>query len=322
MKLRHLVLPVTILTLLTLVSFQSCTKSDDNPAGPQDTSDDNPVGPQDTIERKELMVKISGGTFDMGSTTGDSDEEPVHSVTVSSFWMDSTEVTQKQYSDVMSAAYSGYSSPSWSSSYGVGDNYPVYDVNWYDAVLYCNALTKAKGSSDTVYSYRSISGTPGNDCELSGLSIDLSKQGYRLPTEAEWEYACRAGTTTDYYWGDDTTEAAVKQYAWYEKNARDSYWTAPHAANNGTQPVAQKLPNAYGLYDMSGNVWEWCKDWDGDYSSGSATNPTGPSSGSYRVNRGGSWYSIALYLRSAGRIGNYPDRESSYGGFRVVLPAQ
>lgn len=243
------------------------------------------------------MVTVTGGTFDMGST----------SVTVSSFWMDRTEVTQKEYGDVMSATYSGFSAPSWYSSYGVGDNNPAYNVNWYDAVLYCNARTKASGSSDTVYSYTSISGTPGNDCGLGGLSIDLSKQGYRLPTEAEWEYACRGGTTTDYYWGSNS----IDDYAWYSGNSGSS-----------THPVAQKLPNAYGLYDMSGNVWESCNDWYGSYSSGSATNPTGPSSGSSRVRRGGGWDGFASDLRSAYRGYYLPDYEYYGSGFRVVLPAQ
>ena len=253
------------------------------------------------------MVQITGGTFQMGSTTGDAEEAPVHTVTVSDFWLDTTEVTQKQYGDLMSSTYIGFTAPSWSSSYGLGDNNPAYYVNWYDAVLYCNARTKASGSSDTVYSYTSISGTPGNDCELSGLSIDLSKQGYRLPTEAEWEYACRGGTTTDYYWGSNS----AGDYAWYLSNSGSS-----------THPVAQKLPNAYGLYDMSGNVWEWCNDWYGSYDSGSATNPTGPSSGSYRVRRGGSWHINASFLRSAFRFYYRPDIEYSYFGFRVVLPAQ
>lgn len=256
----------------------------------------------------EGMVVITGGTFQMGSTTGSTDEQPVHSVTVSSFLMDTTEVTQKQYSDVMTAAYTGFTAPSWSSTYGVGDNNPAYYVNWYDGVLYCNARTKASGSTDTVYSYSSISGTPGNDCVLSGLSIDLSKNGYRLPTEAEWEYACRGETATDYYWGNNS----IGDYSWYSSNS-----------GRQTHPVAQKLPNAYGLYDMSGNVWEWCNDRYGSYSSGAATNPTGPSSGSGRVLRGGGWRDDAsALLRSANRSSYGPDYEGDAHGFRVVVPAQ
>jgi formylglycine-generating enzyme required for sulfatase activity len=254
------------------------------------------------------MVLISGGTFQMGSTTqSESDEQPVHTVTVSDFWLDTTEVTQKEYGDLMSSTYSGYSSPNGSSSYGVEDNNPAYYVNWYDAVLYCNARTKASGSSDTVFSYTSISGTPGNDCVLSGLRIDLTKNGYRLPTEAQWEYACRAGTTTDYYWGG----ATIGDYAWYSGNS-----------GSKTHAVAQKLPNSYGLYDMSGNVWEWCNDWYGSYGSGSETDPEGPGSGSYRVIRGGSWNYVASYLRSANRDCDGPDGAYVYIGFRVALPAQ
>ncbi len=274
------------------------------------------------VIRDRNMKYIPGGTFQMGSTTGHSDEKPVHTVSVSSFWMDKTEVTQSEYSTLMASTYPGFSAPFWNSSYGKGSNYPAYYVNWYDAVLYCNARSKRDGL-DTVYSYTSIKDIPGNDCKLEGLFIDLSKEGFRLPTEAEWEYAARAGTTTEYYWGNDSVEATVKQYAWYKKNALEKYWTTPHAEKEGTQPVATKLSNGFGLYDMSGNLWEWCNDWyeRAYYASSLESDPVGPSSGWTRVMRGGSWFRNVAYLRLAFRNGNSPNGGFYYGsGFRVVLP--
>jgi formylglycine-generating enzyme required for sulfatase activity len=239
------------------------------------------------FEHQGQMVKIfaAGQSFQMGEA---GIEEPVHQVTfTNNFWMDTTEVTRKQYRDLMTATYSGYTSPDWA---GTGDTYPANYINWYDAVLYCNARTKASGSADTVYSYTSISGIPGNGCLLSGLSIDLSKGTYRLPTEAEWEYACRGGTTTRYWWGSD----------------------------NVSPPP--KTANAYGLYDMvgNGNMADWCNDWFGDYPAVAATNPIGATTGAYRVLRGGIWVGPARDLRSAFRNWYYPDYRHILIGFRCV----
>lgn len=272
------------------------------------------------------MVKIAakGATFSMG----DALSTPMHQVTFTKdFWMDTTEVTQAKYQALMAATYSGYTSPLWSSIYGVGDNNPAYYVNWYDAVLYCNARTKVTGSTDTVYLYTSIPGTPGNDCTLDGLSINLSKSGFRLPTEAQWEYACRAGTTTDFYWGKDydpypstvVDSNEVDGYAvWY----RNSYLKGSGNPDYGTHLVATKLKNPVGLYDMSGNVWEWCHDWYESYGSLAQTDPVGPATGSGRVLRGGSWDYGTIYLHSAYRRINKPDGAYYAGGFRVCLPAQ
>lgn len=128
---------------------------------------------------------------------------------------------------------------------------------------------------------------------------------YRLPTEAEWEYACRAGATTDYSFGN--SDAELGDYGWYDENS-----------GGKTHPVGKKKPNAWGLYDMHGNVWEWCQDWHGDYPSGSVTDPTGPVSGSRRVYRGGSWLNVAWFCRSADRDGDAPANRSHYLGFRVL----
>ncbi len=237
---------------------------------------------------KELeMVLIPAGTFTMGSPENEKDryddEGPQHEVTISrDFYLGKYEVTQAQWEAVMG------DNPSW---FDGKPNNPVEYVSWND----CQDFI------DNFNAMRLISGE------------------FRLPTEAEWEYACRAGTTTRFYWGDSDSESVMKQYCWYEKNADDGYWTSPHADEEGTQPVGLKLPNAWGLYDMSGNVWEWCQDWYGDYPLGAVVDPIGQESGSYRVLRGGSWLSDAGYCRSAYRVWDWPDDADNYIGFRLVL---
>jgi formylglycine-generating enzyme required for sulfatase activity len=174
-----------------------------------------------------------------------------------------------------------------------GDNKPVENVSWFDCVEFCNKLSEKEGL-EPVYN---ING--------KNVTWDKNKNGYRLPTEAEWEYACRAGTTTRFNTGDSDSD--LEKAGWFDDNS-----------NIQTCPVAQKAPNNWGLYDMHGNVWEWCWDCYGDYSSGSVTDPYGPSSGSNRVIRGGHWRNIARYCRSADR-NYYGPNGSYYGiGFRFV----
>lgn len=234
-----------------------------------------------------VMVSIPGGTFSMGSTTVGSDARPVHTVTVSGFEMGKYEVTQGQYQSVMGT------NPS--RDRGVGDNNPVYYVSWWNAIRFCNALSRRAGLQECYN-------------ESTGV-CDFSKTGYRLPTEAEWEYACRAGTTTTYNLGNNESDLA--RTGWYYSNSNTG-------RDGMTQPVGKKTPNAWGLYDMHGNVWEWCHDWYGSYSGESATNPTGAQSGSYRVLRGGSWAYLAHSCRSAFRYGSTPSDTVNFIGFRVV----
>jgi len=215
---------------------------------------------------------------------GNSNELPVHEVTLNSFYIGQYEVTQAEYESLMG------SNPAHDN--GIGDNYPVYWVTWYNAVEYCNALSIQEGL------------TPCYD--LSDWSCDFSEDGYRLPTEAEWEYAARGGVNwTDNYRYSGTTDN-LGNYAWY----------------NGSQSheVGTKLPNQLDIYDMSGNVSEWCNDWSlsSYYSSSPANNPTGPDSGSLRVIRSGGWVSNANYCRVANRGYGYPDVSYSMIGFRIL----
>jgi formylglycine-generating enzyme required for sulfatase activity len=217
------------------------------------------------------LVYIPGGHFMMGAPDGEGNdnENPRHKVRVSGFWMGKYEVTQGQFEAVMGR----------NQGYFKGDiRRPVENVSWYDAQSFCEKLSVKHGVRA------------------------------RLPYEAEWEYACRAGSAMQYYWGDNMDG----NYCWCGNNS-----------GNTTHSVGGKRPNAFGLYDMSGNVWEWCMDWyDEDYYRNSPeVNLRGPSTGQYRVLRGGSWYDDENSIRSAYRgIGN-PGGRSGCGGFRVVVSA-
>jgi formylglycine-generating enzyme required for sulfatase activity len=245
------------------------------------------------------MVSIAGGTFQMGQEDI-SDATPVHSVTVSDFNMGKYEVTQAEYEAVMGTNPSNFS----------GDNLPVEQVSWYDAIVFCNKLSMRESLTPAY----TISGSANpadwgtvptsNDSTWDAVTVDWNANGYRLPTEAEWEYACRAGTTTAHNTGDTITDNT----GWYGGNS-----------GNTTHPVGGKSANDWGLYDMHGNVWEWCWDWYGDYSSGAQTDPHGPSAGSFRVYRGGAWQFNAL-LESARRIYVNPSNGYDNLGFRLVRP--
>lgn len=241
------------------------------------------------------MVWIPPGSFTMGSPTNEqhrtSIEGPQTMVTISrGFWMGKCEVTQGEYLAVVGENPSYFngdrSGPPWyDQDYGHDPNHPVEEVTWFDATNYCHRLTtqeRAAGRLPTNYVYR-------------------------LPTEAEWEYACRAGTTTRFYYGDDPDYAYLELYAWYGD------------AFGATQPVGQLRPNPWGLQDMGGNVWEWCQDWYGPYPGGTVTDPRGSVTGTARVWRGGSWYQIGRYCRSAYRFSHFPTYSFNALGFRVVL---
>ena len=219
---------------------------------------------------KYNMVWVDGGTFRMGATSelGSeiSDEKPVHSVTLSGYYIGKTEVTQALWQAVMGS----------NPSYFEGDGLPVEQVSWDDCQEFIRKLNSLTG------------------------------QNFRLPTEAEWEFACRGGNNSRGYKYSGSNY--IDNVAWYDGNSGDK-----------THPVATKSPNELGIYDMSGNVWEWCADWYGDYSSGRQTNPKGPYGGSDRVNRGGSWYFFVRYCRSSDRYGDDPARRNYGLGLRLAL---
>ena len=252
------------------------------------------------------FVRVEPGTFTMGSPSGepgrDSDEAQ-HEVTLTrAFYLQATEVTQGQWRALMNNNPSGFNS--------CGDDCPVETVNWWEAAAYANALSGQEGLP-ACYALEGCSEvSPGNYMKCGGVSVNAPGgdpyqcAGYRLPTEAEWEYAYRAGTTTAYY--DPNLDAI----AWYGSNSAGT-----------THLVGEKTPNAWGLYDMAGNVWEWCWDWYGDYPLSGVTNPTGSGSVSFRVYRGGSWYFDADGARAAGRGNYHPDFRYSYLGFRLARSA-
>lgn len=212
------------------------------------------------------IVKLPGGTFIMGLEDGAGDEKPVHKVTVGAFYISVYEVTQKQYKEIIGTNPSSFK----------GDDLPVENVSWEDAVAFCKKFS------------------------------EKYKVNSRLPYEAEWEYACRAGATTKYYWGDELNG----DYAWYDDNS-----------GSKTHPAGQKKPNAFGLYDMSGNVWEWCMDWYSEsyYVNSPSNNPGGPGGGEYRVIRGGSWFNDVKSLRSFCRNYLRPGLRTHALGFRLVI---
>ncbi len=220
---------------------------------------------------KYNMVWVEGGTFRMGATSEQGSdawegENPVHDVTLSGYYIGKTEVTQALWKAVMGSNPSRFK----------GDNLPVEEVSW-------------------------------NDCQEFIRKLNaLAGQNFRLPTEAEWEFACRGGNNSRGYKYSGSNY--IDNVAWYDGNSGDK-----------TLPVGTKAPNELGIYDMSGNVWEWCADWCGYYSSGAQTNPKGPYEGSYRVRRGGGWGAYARSCRSSNRHGNYPTLCGDYLGLRLAL---
>jgi formylglycine-generating enzyme required for sulfatase activity len=237
------------------------------------------------------MVLLPAGEFLMGDDSGDSDEKPVHKVQLSAFHIDVNEMTQKAYEILMEKNPSKFKAP----------DKPVEQVDWYHAVLFCNMRSRKEGLK------------PCYDPKT--LACDFTADGYRLPTEAEWEYACRAGTRNSYPNGPDASQ--LKNCAWFKDNSGQM-----------THPVGQKAANAWGLHDMAGNVAEWCNDIYADsYGAAAAMkDPHGPESGDKRVLRGGSWSTSADACRVSARNSETPRlADACFGsdtyGFRCVKRA-
>jgi formylglycine-generating enzyme required for sulfatase activity len=245
--------------------------------------------------RGKVLVRAPSAPFMMGSSQ--CSDCPTHPVQLTHhFWIDSSEVTEADYCSALNLPPP------------VDRTLPVSGVTWFDAVLYCNARSKAE-HMDTVYVYTGMSGQPGKGCILSGLRIDTSSAGYHLPTEAQWEYAARAGSSREYFWGDDPL--LTGEYAWYRENS-----------GNRPRPVMTRRPNALGLFDMCGNVWEWCQDWYGAdyYDHTPDTDPSGPETGTLRVVRGGGYDASEYYAAVGVRNRFRPDMVNPAIGFRTVLP--
>ncbi|MDE7166207.1 MAG: formylglycine-generating enzyme family protein [Bacteroidaceae bacterium] len=229
------------------------------------------------------MVYVEGGSFLMRATAeqgadGESDEQVIRRIRLDSYYIGECEVTQAQWTKVMGTSVEqqrNKANSSW-SLYGVGPDYPIYYVSWEEATEFCRELSRMTGRT------------------------------YRLPTEAQWEYAARGGKKAD---GTKYSGGPIDAVAWYGGNS-----------GGGTHPVKNKRANGLGLYDMSGNVWEWCLDWySNSYNVNDTNNPTGPSSGSNRVERGGSWNNDARNCRVSNRVNNSPGSRFSNVGFRVVV---
>jgi formylglycine-generating enzyme required for sulfatase activity len=282
-------------------------------------------------------VEIAPGTFMMGSPTtevghDDWGDETQHQVTLTrGFYMQTTEVTNQQYRDMAQWAYdNGYVTPTANGLYDnldgstqflrslggfdvemtfsagifscINPTHPTTWVTWYGAAAYCDWLSLQQGLP-RAYNHSTWQCNAGNP---------YTAPGYRLPTEAEWEYACRAGTQTPFNTGSCLDAGTEANY-----DGSSPYTGCPTGPYVGwTVPVGGYPTNAFGLYDMHGNLWEWCNDWYGLYG-GTVTDPIGAGAGSYRVMRGGGWYSIALYCRSAIRNDNYPHSSTNLG-FRPV----
>mgnify|MGYP003344886426 CR=1 FL=1 len=257
------------------------------------------------------MVYIPGGAFTMGRTSGDTDANAVPvSVTASPFYMDMYEVRWSQWRSV----YFWATNHGYSLAVGAGKapNHPVQRVNWYDVVKWCNARSEQAGKTPVYYTDPGLTAVY-RDGEVDDVYADWSAKGYRLPTEAEWEKAARGGVSGQRFpWGDQISQDLANSYGatgiWSYDFGPDGYhplgnysWTSP-----ATTPVGTCSPNLYGLYDMEGNVCEWCWDWfDTPYAGGTA--PHGPVSGYTRVIRGGSWGLKPACSRSASRIDDFPD---------------
>ncbi len=274
------------------------------------TQDEDPIIPGE-------MVFVAGGTFTMGDTRGEGlpNELPTHQVTLSPFYIGKYPVTQAEYEAILTAA-----GIYWEDNQFEGNpNNPREKVNWYATLVYCNLLSLAE---DLTPAYSITGSTDPHhwgaiptqwNTSWNAVVCNWNADGYRLPTEAEWEYAARGGTNVpDYlYAGSDN----IDEVAWYWENSGIG-------EERTTHPIGLKQANGLELYDMTGNVWEWCWDWWGNYTSTPQTNPTGPASSYERVVRGGSWYMPAECCRITFRVVGDPFNSVGSIGFRAVRSAR
>ncbi|MDR3204688.1 MAG: formylglycine-generating enzyme family protein [Deltaproteobacteria bacterium] len=254
------------------------------------------------------LVLIKRGTFIMGSPETEAwreKDERERKITLSDFYLAKYQVSQKEYRELMGHNPSRFK----------GDDRPVENVTWLEAIKYCNARSLREGL------------TPAYVINGDNVAWNREASGYRLPTEAEWEYACRAGTSSPFNTDKSITTDEANYYGHYPYMIETYYFfqsqleTKPGVYRGETIPTGSFAPNKWGLFDMHGNVWDWCWDWYASYEGDRLTNPTGPSSGSFRVNRGGGWNDFAKHLRSAYRASTPPSNSSFNLGFRLARNA-
>lgn len=273
------------------------------------------------------MIRVQGGTFTMGCTSEQggecsSNEKPAHKVTLSTYYIGETEVTQELWKAVMGSNPSEFAPKETNSARCSYDAF-VADINKLNAKKPGSMRVPTRQEWDAAMVTTSgslkcpVENVSWNDCQTFIRKLnELTGKKFRLPTEAEWEFAARGGTKSAGYKYSGSND--INAVAWYTVNAYDKGKSSP---DYGTHVVKTKKPNELGIYDMSGNVYEWCSDWDRYYNSSAQTNPAGPSSGSYRVLRGGHWGDDARYCRSSRRDSSGPDYRSNSLGLRlVVLP--
>lgn len=251
------------------------------------------------------LILIKDGTFSMGSPDDEmqrENDEIGHEVTLDDFYISPYEVSQEDYEEIMGE----------NPSHFKGSNLPVESVSWYDAIEYCNGLSEKEGL------------TPVYEINDNEVNWNLNADGYRLPTEAEWEYAARAGTTTPFNTETSISDEEANYYGHYPYGIEENYFsqenleTQPGKYRQITLAVDSFEPNNFGLYNMHGNVREWVYDYYGEYDVENSNNPTGATSGMLKVNRGGGWNDYAKHLRSAYRSSLPPDQSDNNLGFRIA----
>ncbi len=269
---------------------------------------------KESVQVSDSYIYITGGTFEMGSPDSEdwrSPDETLHTVTVNDFYISAYEVTQKEYKEIMGTNPSMFE----------GAELPVENISWQEAVLYCNARSKEEGLSDAYTIYGDIGS------EEFSVIWNQGANGYRLPTEAEWEYACRAGTTTPFNTETSISPEEANYYGHYPYEIESNYFeqdnlsTKPGEYRETTVPVDSFSPNTWGLYNMHGNVSEWVWDYYGAYDTEEVTDPVGPTSGNLKVYRGGGWNDFAKNMRSAYRATMEEDMGSFNIGIRLVRNA-